>query len=99
MPDLRALAEAACLPSGERGPVERWELRRLASICLMLAMMASFLSGQNKKGPGLRRVAGDGSFWIESRRGGGSFRVARGLGNGWKWLVGLGIGIFSKAVN
>src|SRR5476649_2868608 len=33
MPDFRALREEAALPSGEVGPVDFWEFRRLASIC------------------------------------------------------------------
>ena len=32
MPDLRAFREEAALPSGEVGPVDFWEFRRLASI-------------------------------------------------------------------
>src|SRR5450432_2837786 len=33
MPDFRALREEAALPSGEVGPVDFWEFRRLAFIC------------------------------------------------------------------
>jgi hypothetical protein len=33
MPDLRAFKEEAALPSEDVGPVDFWELRRLALIC------------------------------------------------------------------
>src|SRR6185437_14817276 len=38
MPDWRAFRDEDCLPSRERGPVESCALRRLASICLRVAM-------------------------------------------------------------
>ena len=38
MPCFRALNFATALPSSDAGPVERWALRRFASICFWLAI-------------------------------------------------------------
>src|ERR1035438_434231 len=40
MPDLRLFMEATALPVMEVGPVDFWELRRLASICRRVDMVA-----------------------------------------------------------
>src|SRR5450432_3340558 len=39
MPDFKALSEEAALPSGEVGPVDFWELRRLALVCACDVML------------------------------------------------------------
>ena len=47
-PVLSALKREAALPSGVRGPVERWALRRLAAICLRVAITVSWLEGSRR---------------------------------------------------
>src|SRR5262249_40276749 len=47
MPVFRAFWAEAALPAPVRGPVERWALRRFASICFWVAMGARFGSSDS----------------------------------------------------